>query len=135
MFEESTEIVALLRPDYTLDYWADEVEPQLARRLEALDDEEWARLTAAVAEEPAGPRARLAEALRHTTSRRATMLLVDLLRAPEPEVGAAAADSLLELHHTWLPGVSLSGEIDRHLASAPPELQPRLERLRARLPD
>lgn len=132
--DPAAQILAVLRPDYGPDYWADEVEVQLAARLEALTDNDWSRLATAVAAEPASARARLAAALRHTPSERATDLLTDLLRSAEPEVGAAAADSLVELHHTWLPGVSLRDEVQRHLAGAPPELRPRLEALLTRVP-
>ena len=131
--ESVAQLVDALRPDYSPDYWADEVDVNIGLALAALSDEEWPRLASAIATEPPGPRVRLAEALRHTPSDRATELLVALLRSPEPEVGIAATKSLFEQYRFWLPDVSLSDELQRHLNAAPPELRSEIEALLARV--
>ena len=128
-------LLDLLRPEYSADYWADEIAVQAAMTLEALSDEAWARLEQAITAEPAGARARLATALRHAPSDRTTELLVALLRSAEPEVGVAATTSLFEQYHFWLPMVSLRDELQRHLRTAGPELGPQIEALLARVTD
>jgi hypothetical protein len=129
------QLLDALRPDYSADYWADEVEVRIAAALESLSETDWAHLTHASAGEPPAARARLAAALRHAPSDRTTDLLATLLRASEPEVGAAATESLFEQYHFRLPDLSVREELRRHLRAATPDLHPRLERLLARAAD
>jgi hypothetical protein len=127
-------LVALLAPDYNIDYWADDVRPRAGGELDALDDAEWSRLTELSPEQPASWRVRLAEALHFADAPRSVGLLVDLMGSPEPEVGAAAAEALLEKRYEWDPDVPLRIDVDRHLQQADGRQREPLERLARRLP-
>jgi hypothetical protein len=61
-------------------------------------------------------------------------LLIQILRSPEPAVGAAIATTLLEKNYTWHPEVSLRADLQRHLATATPTESRPLQTLLARLP-
>lgn len=128
------EILDMLGRDYGPDHWADVVKPDVGGRLERLPEEGWAGLRARAAEQPAGVRARLADALVLVERAEATDLLVGLLGSPEPLVGGAAAETLLEKNYRWTPGVSLRADLLRHREGGEGSARRAIDRLLARLP-
>lgn len=127
-------LIESLDSDYSPDYWADHVKLQVARALDQLDDAGWARLTAEWPRRLAGWRIRTAEALSLSACPQATALLTHMLASPEPEVGHAIAEALLELDYQWSPEVSLRADLERHLLNAAPGARPTIQRLLGRLP-
>jgi hypothetical protein len=127
-------LIDSLDSDYSPDYWADHVKLQVARSLDQLDDAGWARLIAEWPHRPAGWRIRAADASSLSASPHAITLLTHMLAAPEPEVGHAIAEALLELDYQWSPEVSLRADLERHLRNASPAARPPLQRLLGRLP-
>lgn len=127
------DIVGMLEPDYSIDYWADEALPRLATRLRSLTPDDRDDLADAMAAWPAGQRVRLAEGLGAVGGPYATPLLVGLVRSAEPEVGAAAAAALLSLNYEWDPEVPLRADLQRHLDSAQGEDRVALSRLAGRV--
>lgn len=128
------QVVAALGYDYSPDFWYDQAKGEVGALLDQLDDAQWARLAAmAPAHSPAW-RIHLVEASLHTEQPRAVRLLVKLLAAPEPEVGVAVAEMLLEKNYRWTPAESLLADLHRHLQAAAPDARAPIQRLLDRLP-
>lgn len=128
------QVVAVLGYDYSPDFWYDQAKGEVGALLDQLDDAQWAQLAALAPDQPAAWRIHLVEACLHTEQPRAVRLLVELLAAPEPEVGAAVAEMLLEKNYRWTPAESLLADLHRHLRNAPPDARAPIQRLIDRLP-
>jgi HEAT repeat protein len=126
-------LTALLVPDYGPDGWSDEAKPRAGGELRALGDADWPRLEEAARSRPAGWRTRLAEALLLTEDPAAVGLLIELIRADDAAVAAAAADTLVRKSYQWDPQVALRADLERHMERADPQQREALERLAVRL--
>lgn len=130
--QEVEHVLHKVRGSYMRDHWADEIEPELARVLDALSDPDWEQLSAAIAAEPLVARENLAKALRYTVTDRSTAMLIQFLRSDEPSLGRASTQSLFDRYQFWLPDVSIRAELERHIAAATPEVQVQLQALLAK---
>jgi hypothetical protein len=129
------ELARSLDNEYGPDYWSDYVKLRVGEQLDALGDEDWSRLEKGWRGQSAGWRVRLAEASTLSDKPRVVGLLVGLLESPEPEVGSAAAEALLEKDYTWSPEAPIGGHLRRHLGNASPEQRAPIERLLSHIPE
>lgn len=127
-------LIKCLGNDYNPDYWSDHEKLRIGKQLDALGTEDWSRLEKRLQALPVRSRIRLAETSVLSERSRVIDLLVAMLRSPEPEVGRAVAESLLEKNYQWSPEVSLLADLHRHFDNAAPEGRAPIERLLARLP-
>lgn len=128
------QLTDLLSSDYNPDYWSDHVKIEAGQLIDRLDARAWSQLEKIYPAQTAGWRVRFADASLLSEKPRMIPLLIQMLRSPEPAVGAAIAATLLEKNYVWDPGVSLHADLRRHLATAnTTESQP-LKTLLAQLP-
>jgi hypothetical protein len=129
-----TGIRELLAPDYSLDYWSDDVKPRAGEALRQLEPAQWQELATHAPRQPESWRVRLAEALIYAPGPPGVAILVDLLRAPETAVAAAAAATLLRLRAELPPEAPSRAHIERRLDGADPSQREALERIARLLP-
>jgi len=127
-------LVEELDHDYNPDYWSDHIKLRVGEQVDELSDEHWSRLETIWQNQSVGWRIRLAEASFLSEKPRTIDLLIEMLKSPEPEVGCAVAETLLEKNYQWSPEVSLLADLERHLHRAAPQARGSIERLIARLP-
>lgn len=91
-----------LSREYQEDYWSDEVVVVVSDLLDQFTADEWMDLGNSWHQHPPNWQKRLGEALAGCLRTEAEGLLVAMIRAPQPEVANAAAESLIGVA-TWIP--------------------------------
>lgn len=127
-------LLKILEPDYNPDYWSDVIRPQAASLLDGLSADEWDRLLDVWRSKPSSWSIRLVDASLLSEKPRATAFLVTMLKHPSADVGAAAAEMLLEKNYQWTPTESLLSDLNRHLGHATDAQAEPIRRLLSRLP-
>jgi hypothetical protein len=114
------ELLELLEPNYGRDFWSDQVLPlEVGPIMNRLGQDDWGALAGLCETRPAPWCVRLAQASQLCDNDGPFRALVAMVRRPDPEIGRAAAEALVQLGYEWNPEEKLTADLRRHLAQSP----------------